>query len=86
MNTYGLYGKKKTTKVGRPQNERQRLASKENYALFQLIGAKGNLSNLSIYGTYDMVDGELYYVLKHISQAIRNIKAIQAHRKAKAKP
>ena len=83
--TYGLYGNKKTTRIGKPQTPAQRRAAKENYALFQLAGARGNLTvvkhSLKNLAVHSEADANLYYALKYINQTMVAIKHVQRIRR-----
>lgn len=82
-----LQYRNKTGRIGKAQNEAQRIASKENFALFILAGVHANLSS-----RLRMLRDELpathittsYYVIsamQYIDSAIAAIKNVQHNRK-----
>jgi hypothetical protein len=81
-----LYCRKKTDKIGFPQNENQKTASKENFLIFLLTGAISSLSHFSRYNSLTnqmrvlaAIGSAIYYM----KRAIEAIKFEQGDRKRK---
>jgi hypothetical protein len=59
----------------------QKLAQKENYALFQLNAMKSNLHHVHLQNTNILEESACYLIQKHISEMIALIKRKQTVRK-----
>lgn len=74
----------KKRRVHKPQNESQKRATQENYALFQLRSMISNLHH--VHKLQDkMLSGRAALIAIDISSLILDIKTIQHHRKFKEK-
>lgn len=73
------------SKQNRPAStELQRLAQKENYALFQLAGMKGNAGSL-MHTDSEVPAAILVTIIEACNRGIRQIKAEQYYRKQERK-
>lgn len=78
-----LYPTKKRIRVGPPQNPAQRQAARENFMLFQLEGAIGNLSRHCFpWGSFEALTSDHISALTAIRRAIHELKEARTHIKA----